>query len=105
MVDSGWYRHNFFIYRGYHTNPTILGPATSNPDRDEVGHGTGESANIFAIAPDVDFTMVKTNFVNSVGAFNAAVALNPHIISCSWGSSIMDPPLPAGEVPLAASNC
>ena len=45
------------------------------------------------MAPDVDFRMVKVNFVNSVGAFNTAVGLQPHIISCSWGSSIKFGPL------------
>ena len=30
---------------------------------------------------------MKINFVNSLGAFNAAVGLSPHIITCSWGSS------------------
>ena len=88
MVDSGWYRHPFFVNRGYRVNPTVLGPGTSDPDRDEIGHGTGESANIFAVAPDVTLTMVKVNFVNTVGAFNAAVSLNPHIITCSWGADI-----------------
>lgn len=103
MVDSGWYRHPYFTNRGYRANPVVLGPAASNPERDESGHGTGESANVFAIAPDVDFTMVKINFVNSIGAFNAAVALKPDIISCSWGSSKKDPPLSAADQALAAA--
>jgi subtilisin family serine protease len=103
MVDSGWYRHPFFTNRGYRSSPTVLGPATANPDHDENGHGTGESANVFAVAPDVDFTMVKINFVNSVGAFNTAVGLQPHIISCSWGSSIKFGPLSAANQILAAS--
>jgi hypothetical protein len=103
MVDSGHYLHPFFVSRGYKVKPTVLGPGTANPDRDEHGHGTGESANVFAIAPDVDFTMVKINFVNSIGAFNAAVALNPHIISCSWGSSVQFPPLSAANQALAAA--
>ena len=84
MVDSGWYRHPFFIWHGYRAN-VVLGPGTSNPDRDRHGHGTGESANLFAIAPEVELTMVKTNFVNSLGAFKKAVSLQPDIISCSWG--------------------
>ena len=87
MVDSGWYKHPFFTERGYKAiTPTILGPSTANPNNDEVGHGTGESANIFAAAPDVKFRMVKVSFVNALGAFNVAVGMNPHIISCSWGS-------------------
>ena len=103
MVDSGWYRHPYFVQRGYNAGPVVLGPAAANPDHDEHGHGTGESANIFAIAPDVNFTMVKLNFVNSIGGFNAAVALRPDVISCSWGSSIRTGPLSAANQALAAA--
>ncbi len=103
MVDSGWYRHPYFVTRGYRAAPVVLGPATANPNDDEVGHGTGESANLFAVAPDVDFTMVKINFVNSIGAFNAAVALSPHIISCSWGHNHLTGPLSAAEQAQAAA--
>jgi subtilisin family serine protease len=103
MVDSGWYRHPFFVQRGYRASSVVLGPAATNPDHDEHGHGTGESANVFAVAPDVSFTMVKINFVNSIGAFNAAVALRPDIISCSWGSSKKNPPLSAADQALAAA--
>jgi subtilisin family serine protease len=86
MVDSGWFRHPYFNMQQYNVAPVILGPAASAPEHDESGHGTGESANILAIAPDCELHPVKTNFVNTVGAFNAAVALNPDIITCSWGS-------------------
>ena len=103
MVDSGWFRHPYFTRRGYKANPVVLGPGTANADADESGHGTGESANVFAVAPDVDFTMVKANFVNSLGAFNAGVALNPQIITNSWGSSQQNGPLSAANQALAAS--
>jgi len=86
MVDSGWFKHPFFINRGYRAAPVVLGPGAVNPLKDESGHGTGESANIFACAPDIELLPVKINFVNSLGAFNVAVGLNPHIITCSWGS-------------------
>ncbi|MDF0675830.1 MAG: S8 family serine peptidase [Nitrospira sp.] len=86
MVDSGWFKHPFFVNRGYRAAPVVLGPGAANSLADESGHGTGESANIFACAPDVELLPVKINFVNSLGAFNAAVGLNPHIITCSWGS-------------------
>jgi subtilisin family serine protease len=86
MVDSGWYRHPYFVAQNYNIAAVVLGPAASAPDHDESGHGTGESANILAIAPECELHPVKMNFVNSVGAFNAAVALNPDIITCSWGS-------------------
>lgn len=105
MVDSGHYAHPFFAGRGYRVAPVVLGPAAINPARDEVGHGTGESANIFSVAPDVELLPVKINFTNSVGGFNAAVALNPHIITCSWGSSRPgpQPPLSAADQALAAA--
>ncbi|MCP4001587.1 MAG: S8 family serine peptidase [Gammaproteobacteria bacterium] len=103
MTDTGWYRHPYFVQRGYRSSPVVLGPATASPNTDESGHGTGESANVFAVAPDVDFTMVKLSFVNSVGAFNAAAALSPHIISNSWGSSIRRGPLSARNQALAAA--
>lgn len=86
MVDSGWYRHPFFVERGYRATRVVLGPGAINPDHDESGHGTGESANLFAVAPDVSFTMVKANLLFALAAFKVAVRLRPHIISCSWGS-------------------
>ena len=103
MVDSGHYKHPFFTKRGYRVSPVVLGPAAANPTKDESGHGTGESANIFAVAPDVQLLPVKINFVNSIGAFNEAVALNPDIITCSWGSSRPNPPLSAANQALAAA--
>jgi Subtilase family len=103
MVDSGWFRHPYFTQRGYRSSPVVLGPAAANPNDDESGHGTGESANAFAAAPDIDFTMVKMSFTNSTGAFNAAVGLAPQIISCSWGSSLQTGPLSAANQALAAA--
>ncbi|MCL2923328.1 MAG: S8 family serine peptidase [Trichodesmium sp. MAG_R04] len=99
MVDSGWYRHPFFESYGYQGKVVLDGGAV-NPELDENGHGTGESANLFAIAPNVELTMVKAKskksaLVNSVGAFKKAVSLNPDIISCSWGEDQKDLPLSA----------
>ena len=103
MVDTGWFKHPYFVARGYNAAPVVLGPAAANPLADESGHGTGESANIFAVAPDVDFLPVKMSFVNSIGAFNAAVGLNPDIITCSWGSDIRTTPLSAANQALAVA--
>ncbi len=103
MVDSGHYSHPFFAGRGYRVSPVVLGPAAANPAKDESGHGTGESANIFAVAPDIQLMPVKINFVNSIGAFNTAVALAPDIITCSWGSSNQNGPLSAADQALAAA--
>ncbi len=104
MVDSGWFKHPFFVNRGYRAAPVVLGPGAANPLADESGHGTGESANIFACAPDVELLPVKINFANSLGAFNAAVGLNPHIITCSWGSdTLTSTTLSAANQALAAA--
>ena len=103
MVDSGWFEHPYFVQRGYKYSPVVLGPSAVDPTQDADGHGTAESANVFAVAPDVNFTMVKINFVNSTGAFNTAAGLGPHIISCSWGSSVCAPPLSAANLALAAA--
>jgi serine protease AprX len=93
MVDSGWYPHPFFNQHDYKVR-VCLAPNSSDPQRDDIGHGTGESANLLAIAPDVALTMVKADVelegkllnVNSISALRTAIALQPDIISCSWGS-------------------
>lgn len=103
MVDSGFYKHPYFVERGYKLNAVTLGPGAANPLDDESGHGTAESANIFAVAPDVNFFPVKMNFANSKGAFDAAVALKPQIITCSWGSDIRTSTLSAANAALAVS--
>jgi subtilisin family serine protease len=103
MSDTGWYRHPFFERRGYRAADALLGPGAARPHKDEVGHGTGESANAFAAAPDIEFRMVKNGHVNLTGGFNAAVGLAPDIISCSWGYDIRNGPLSAANRALAAS--
>ena len=94
MVDSGWYRHPFFSKYNYQVD-VQLSSGSSNENQDDLGHGTGESANLLAIAPEVSFTMVKADValegkvrnVNSISAFRTAISLQPDIISCSWGSN------------------
>ena len=62
MVDSGWFAHPYFVQRGYRVNAVTLGPGASDPTADPSGHGTGESANVFAVAPDVTLAPVKMSF-------------------------------------------
>lgn len=103
MTDSGHFAHPFFAARGYRVGPVVLGPGASDPEEDGNGHGTAESANVFAVAPDVDFQMVKIAFTNTVGGFNAAVGLAPHVISNSWGSDKREAPLSAADNAMAAA--
>jgi subtilisin family serine protease len=102
MVDSGWFRHPYFTAHQYRVAPVVLGPAATEPEHDESSHGTGESANIFALAPDCELHPVKAHPFNSIGAFNVAVALQPDIITCSWGSHSPFE-LTAADMVLAAS--
>lgn len=93
MVDSGWYAHPYFAKHNYNVK-VVLAPGSTNCDTDGLGHGTGESANLLAIAPDIELTMVKADVaisgsskhVNAVSALRKAIELRPDIISCSWGS-------------------
>jgi hypothetical protein len=108
MVDTGWQAHPYFAARGYRVDPTLLGPGTADAGVDESGHGTGESANIFATAPDVTLKPVKAAtasgaLVNLTAAFNAGAALNPHIISNSWTSDVQFGPLSAALQARAAA--
>lgn len=89
MIDSGHYDHPFFNWHGYRVLTTLLGPGQSNPGDDMVGHGTGESANIFAAAPDIRLRPIK-GLSDPVGDFNVAIASSPkpQIITNSWGYNV-----------------
>jgi serine protease AprX len=86
MVDTGFYKHPFYAWHGYNYNAT-LAPDAKFIDKDEVGHGTAEAANIFSNAPDIDFVGIKWGF-NPTLAFKIASDLHPAIISNSWGYSL-----------------
>jgi subtilisin family serine protease len=108
MVDTGWQSHPWFAERGYRVEPVVLGPGTADPGLDENGHGTGESANVFSTAPDCTLEPVKAAtssgaLVNMTAAFNAAVALNPHVITNSWTSDVQFGPLSAAMQARAAA--
>lgn len=108
MVDTGWFRHPFFAAHGYRADRAVLGPGAANADDDESGHGTGESANIFATAPDVHLMPVKAAnasgaLINLTAAFNEAVALGPDIITNSWGADVRFGPLSAARQAQAAA--
>ncbi|MCW6036379.1 S8 family serine peptidase [Spirulina subsalsa FACHB-351] len=112
IVDTGWYRHHYFKEQNYQVN-VVLGPGADDPEWDENGHGTGVSANLLAIAPDVQLTVIKTNItvrenepgknVNCIGGLKRAIALHPDIISCSWGSNLRGDQLSAHDRVLAAT--
>jgi hypothetical protein len=109
MIDTGWYHHPFFSQNNYQGR-VVLAPGSTDAEADDHGHGTGESANLFAVAPHVELTVVKADValdgklrnVNSIAAFKKAIDLRPDIISCSWGSDQRNPRLCPYNQALAA---
>lgn len=86
MPDTGMFPHAFYAQRGYRVLTTLLGPGAADPGLDDVGHGTGEAANIFACAPDIRLIPVKMGN-DAVGAINTAVNASPkpQVMTNSWG--------------------
>ncbi|WP_246192916.1 S8 family serine peptidase [Kitasatospora atroaurantiaca] len=104
MVDTGQYAHTYFTVHGYRVNPTVtLVPGTS-PAKDPVGHGTGESANIFAVAPGATLQPYRVSnargqLTSAVAGFLKAKSGRPQVITNSWGGDLDFPP--AGPLPAA----
>jgi len=105
MLDTGHYRHPFFTWHGYRLLSTLLAPGASNPSQDANGHGTGESANIFANSPDCRLRPVKMGN-DTVGAINTAMnsTPRPQVLTNSWGYSVdTGGPIPNWLKPLEAA--
>ncbi len=101
MPDTGFYKHPFYKWHGYNYHST-LAPDATDLHRDEFGHGTAEAANVFAVAPDIDFVGVKMG-LNPVLAFKAASDLYPAVMTNSWGYDIDVNELPNFLKPLEAA--
>lgn len=86
MTDSGFARHPYFDKGGFNI-VRLGGPGADNPERDRSGHGTGESANILAMAPNVTLICVKQGS-SAAGDLETAIAQNPAIVTNSWGWDI-----------------
>lgn len=84
MIDSGFYHHPYLKEQGYNFL-AITAPDAVDHTSDLSGHGTGESANLFATAPGINFVGVK--MANPTLAFKTATELKPDIMTNSWGYS------------------
>ena len=92
MIDSGFaHGHPYFVERGY-SSQIVLAPGANRVNDDGNGHGTGESENLLAVAPDVDFVGIKLDNETNPGdgaslleGFQEAVTHNPRVISVSLG--------------------
>jgi subtilisin family serine protease len=97
MIDTGFaHSHPFFVSHGF-TSSVVLAPGAAFRDTDPGSHGTGESANIFAIAPQVSFIGVKLENDNDprggasiLEGFQEALRHDPHVISVSMGYDLRD---------------
>jgi subtilisin family serine protease len=98
MIDSGFaHSHPFFAANGY-ASTVVLAPGAADRSRDGSGHGTGESANIFAIAPGVTFIGIKLDNEDNPGVgasvlegLQEALRHDPHVISVSLGYDLRGP--------------
>ncbi len=52
---------------------------------DSVGHGTAIVSNLLAVAPGIHLDFFKLDASHPENSFQAALAVNPDVISCSWG--------------------
>src|SRR6266545_67930 len=97
MVDSGQYSHPYFLAHGYDVRPGVSVVPNTSPAKDPVGHGTGESANIFAVAPGATLRPYRASndagqLVGAVAGFLRAKADRPQILTNSWGGDGQFPP-------------
>lgn len=83
MADSGFWLHPYFVRSGFQLIPTES-PGSGPADEDESGHGTGESANIFAIAPKATVYGVKQG-ISAASTLERCIEKKPHVMSNSWG--------------------
>jgi len=113
MIDSGQYPHPFFLAHHYRVRPTIAMVPGTSPTKDPAGHGTGESANIFAAAPGAVLQPIRVSdsqgsLVAVIAGLQAAKAATPkpRIITNSWGGNFPFPPSspqpPASELAIIA---
>lgn len=100
MPDTGFYHHPYFQDQGYNFL-AVTAPDALDHTTDSYGHGTGECANLFAVAPGISFTGVKMG-ASLVLAFKTAVELRPQVMTNSWGYSVDMPgtTMPNWLVPL-----
>lgn len=107
MVDTGFAHtlHPFFGANGYRSS-VDLAPNAINDKTDPNGHGTGESANVFSIAPGATFIGVKVEHdgdpqggASMLEGFQTALQHNPQVISISMGYDLRDANGQVSELP------
>ena len=114
MIDSGFARsHPFFKAIGVAGFDVVLADvaSTSSLETDRSGHGTGQCANLFAMAPKMSFTGIKLE--NDLDPSLDATLLEgfqtitdlfplPQVVSCS---QMLFPDVSVGEWPVLPPVC
>jgi subtilisin family serine protease len=107
MVDSGFAHkaHPFFSANGFFST-VDLAPRATNDRTDPNGHGTGESANAFSVAPGAAFIGVKVDNdadprggASLLEGFQTALEHRPDIITISMGYDLRDNSGQLGDLP------
>ncbi len=86
MADSGFWLHPYYVRSGYRLIPTSS-PGSGPPDEDTSGHGTGEAANVFAIAPQCRLYGVKHGS-SAASTLETCIDLKVDVMTNSWGYDI-----------------
>lgn len=103
MPDTGMFLHPYYTAQ----NCNILTATSVIPglpgDEDPSGHGTGECANIFAIAPDCEMQPIRCSneggaLVAGLAGIAAAKLAGAQIISISFGGTLQFPPTPQPSI-------
>lgn len=97
MIDSGFAHSHPFFKAHHYTSSVALAPSASNKKTDKNGHGTGESANLFAIAPGAKFIGIKLDDdtdpqggASILEGFQEALKHKPQVISVSLGYDLCE---------------
>lgn len=104
MIDSGFgHSHPYFKAHNYNS-AVVLAAGAANNKTDKNGHGTGESANIFAVAPGATFIGIKLDNDNNpnggasiLEGFQEALKHKPQVISVSLGFDLCESDPLTGE--------
>ncbi len=84
VVDTGFANHPYLTEHGYRIT-RMSAPGTSSPTSDELDHGAGMLAGVFACAPDAEVLAVKYGG-NPVTALNVVLDHpDVRVLSMSWG--------------------
>ena len=85
MIDTGHFGARSSASRLPAGMPVLFGPYATDPADDWYGHGTGESANIYATAPARGCGRSRVSGTRSATSTSPSVHASAQVLSNSWG--------------------